>query len=85
MAAMLLAGGSIAACGSTGAPDGGVATEPQSQERIDASKMDATAPGPIGRARELLRISPEPRPHRPHVPVCNANPDPYCRVNEGTE
>lgn len=84
MTAIVLAGGSVAACAGSAAPDdaAGSQTEAQAQQRGAPSRPNVGAMlrvQPVRLPEPSAQPAPQLGPTVVHVPICNANPDPCCR------
>lgn len=85
IAAIVLAGGSVAGCASAADPaDGGL------PDVSPGSTSGLPEPGPSPAAEILIERSPAVLPQhvgrpRSRIPICNANPDPCCRSPDAPE
>lgn len=85
IAAIVLAGGSVAGCAS--AADPGDAGMPDAEPRTSVEPFEPAidpAPAPVHLAEVSTERPPPPKP-RVRIPVCNANPDPCCRLPDSPE
>jgi hypothetical protein len=89
IAAIVLAGGSVAGCASAADPgDAGMPdAAPRSSLEPSIEVLDAGVVRPTPRV--IVNVLPEglPAAQKPRVriPVCNANPDPCCRFPDAPE
>lgn len=90
IAAIVLAGGSVAGCASAADPgvDAGTAEpSPQSSGSVSVSGNSAEPLVDPAATIPLVKLPEVPaRPRRRYqVPICNANPDPCCRAPNSPE
>jgi hypothetical protein len=84
IAAIVLAGGSVAGCASAADPGNDAGTSDASNRPIGTPTEPVVIPATTIRV-EKLREAPPPAKPRYRVPVCNANPDPCCRAPQSPE
>ena len=88
MAAMVLAGGSVAGCAGAGDPgDGGIYLPPTLASADGQQALLVVGPAPTIQVDRVPVNDPSARKPQYRVPLCNANPDPCCRHpdSEGCE
>ena len=83
IAAIALAGGSVAGCASAADPGNDAGTSEASTRPVGAPTQVVDPASTI--LVEKLREVPPPARRRYQVPVCNANPDPCCRAPQSPE